>query len=117
MLNFKVETRHPTNAPTATVEVATMLYEDERHTALGSVVDHEAGHVVGYVSDDGRTLTTFQGEPLGTLKMVGGSDAVKVGRRWREPTLSYRAVIDGRRYHGRGAGPGMLLRLRASRGR
>lgn len=31
--------------------------------------------------------------------------------------VSYQATINGKRYHGRGSGEGMLLNLRPSRGR
>ena len=93
----------------ARVEVGRFEHEGRVFEALGSVVDHEAGHVTGYVRDDERAVTTWHGEFLGTLERIGHYTAS--GTR----VNSYRAFIDGRAYYGRGQGAGMVLHLRAKR--
>jgi hypothetical protein len=60
-----------------------------------------------YVSSDGRTLTTWPGNVVAPLEIRGtarGFNGVKL--------YCYRAVIEGRAYHGRGLGPCMYLNLR-----
>lgn len=109
-LSFAVEHMVATNG--AHVEVATLTHNGHNFTNLGSIVDHSRGVVVGYVGK-GNTLTTFDGKQLGTVREVS---------KWRTPNSfmsshmhAYRAVIDGKRYHGRGCGEGMILRLFADK--
>jgi hypothetical protein len=80
---------------------------------VGSFQGHEAlvsdEILVGYVQ--GLALMTWSGETcLARLEVVGTRG------KWRgnrEPLTSYRAVTpDGRRFHGRGLGEGMILKLR-----
>ncbi len=98
----------------ASVEVATVTFGGRDFTNMGSVVDHENGFVVCYPDKDGH-VTTWNGVVLGTASLV---------RKWKQfvPFACHRVeiyawscVIDGRKYHGRNSGPGMLLRLRASK--
>jgi len=92
------------------VEIGTFKHQGREFSALGSVVDHENGHVVGYPK--GHELRTWDGtRVLGTLV---------VRSSWPTPhshtgsrMYAYHAMIDGRAYYGRGFGDGMLLRLRA----
>lgn len=63
-----------------------------------------------YVSSDGKRLTTWPGNTVARLEVTGtarGFHGVKL--------TCYAATIEGRRYHGRGQGPGMYLNLHASR--
>jgi len=93
----------------ARVETGTVTHEGRAYTALGSVVDHESGYVVGYVK--GATLTSWEGATIGTVREVSRWPLHNSG--FSTSMHSYRATIDGRSYHGRGMGEGMLLRLRA----
>lgn len=68
-----------------------------------------AGEIIPtlYVSSNGRTLQTWPGNTVAPLSVTGyvrGFNGVKL--------TCYAAVIEGRRYHGRGFGNGMYLRLR-----
>lgn len=60
-----------------------------------------------YVSSDGRRLQTWPGGVLGSLTVTG---------RARTPSgtllTCYAVTLGGRRYFGRGEGPGMILKLR-----
>lgn len=92
----------------AKVEVSTMIHEGREFTAMGSVIDHANGRVTGYVrvTKDGPQLVTFTGEVIAKLSVVS---------RWTQPgrwthkgfyvspikMASYRAIIEGRTYHGR----------------
>jgi hypothetical protein len=109
----------------ARVEVGTIVAPNGReHSAQGSIVDHDHGIVCGYVnargvvplgrSTVGRTwdLTTWDGATIGTVEVVSV---------WSNPrgifsahVYAFRATIDGKRYHGRGGGPGLFVRLRLS---
>jgi len=88
-------THHVTPAG-AHVEVGAVTFQGRDFSALGSVIDHTRGAVMGYPSQDEKTLRTWDGVTLGRLRITGHA----------------RAVIDGFTYHGRGSGAGMLLRLR-----
>lgn len=99
----------------ARVEVGTVQYCGNTYANLGSIVDHERGCVVGYVGKDNRTLTTWEGKPIGTVREIS---------KWRTPRSwvssymhAYVAEVDGKRYHGRGCGEGMVLKLHASKSR
>lgn len=94
--------------------MATVTHNGHDFTALGSVIDHTSGHVIGYVSSDGLKLTTWEGAQIGTVRCTSS---------WRNPRSHFRsrihayvANIDGKRYYGRGAGNGMLLKLRKTKG-
>jgi hypothetical protein len=97
----------------AKVEISTFLFEDKPFTAMGSVVDHENGIVVGY--PNGEKLQTCDGKVIGTCQIVSTFRMTRwsfVGGWYMQ---CYRAVVDGKNYYGRGFGDGMLLRLRCSR--
>ena len=98
-----------------TVEVATIIHEGCEFSNLGAVIDHSAGYVAGYVA--GSTLTNWQGEVIGSVRVISSRQAVFFGRRsWIGDRLYYfRATIDGIAYHGSGFGDGMLLKLRRTR--
>lgn len=103
----------------ATVEVGTVEHEGREYTAMGSMVDATNGRAVAYVGAVcardayGRPvhkLTAWDGCQLGT--------AVEVSR-WRTPRsflsshmVSYRVDMNGQRWHGRGCGEGMVLKLK-----
>lgn len=103
----------------ARVEIATITHEGRDFTALGSVVDHARGFVVGYVTRDEHgpnpstyRLTTWEGTTIAPLRLVNTWEQYGFyGARVRH--FAWRAVIDGRTYSGRNSGPGMLLRMRA----
>jgi hypothetical protein len=97
----------------ARVELAAFAHAGREFTAMGSIVDHEAGHVMGYPTarEVGHVLRTWSGEDIAPIRLV---------RSWKQRTFygttttiyAWRATIDGRTYHGRNSGAGMLLRLR-----
>jgi len=92
----------------ARVEVSTFMFEGKPFTALGSVVDHENGIVIGY--PEKGVLQTCDGKPIGTCRVVS---KYRMPRSWIGSWMyCYRATVDGEQYHGRGFGNGMLLRLR-----
>jgi len=91
----------------AKVEIGVVEHQGHKFEAMGSLVDHEAGRCFGYPSTDGKTLNTWDGQPMGPLEVTGkarGFHGVKL--------TCYKAKIDGHTYHGRGLGSGMLLKLR-----
>lgn len=97
---------------TQMVEIGTIVANGQSFSAIGAVKDPARGIVVGYPK--GGALLTWDGQPMGSCKVVSG---------WRTPRshmsshmYSYRAVVDGVRYHGRGMGDGMLLTLRRCKG-
>ncbi len=90
----------------AKVEVGTFTHQGVKYSALGSIVDHDAGRIIGYPSRDNRTLMTWDGRTLGTLKVTGYACGFHC------KLTCYRAAVDGLNYHGRGLGEGMILRLR-----
>lgn len=59
-----------------------------------------------YVSSDGRWLTTWPGQRIAVLQTTGKAPAFGC------ELTCYGATIEGRRYYGRGHGPGMYLNLR-----
>lgn len=70
----------------------------------------------GYVSADGARLTSWTG---GTLaRIIWTKKGARDYRRNLSPcAISYRIETpDGRRWHGRGSGPGMCLTVRLMRG-
>lgn len=102
---------HETSASGVSIEVGTVSYEGREFSALGSVVNHASGRVVGYVK--GGALTSWEGKVIGTVWPIS---------RWRTPRsyvstfmFAYKAIVDGKPYHGRGCGEGMVLFLKASK--
>jgi hypothetical protein len=95
----------------ARAELATMTHDGREYSALGAVIDHKRGRVVGYVK--GATLTAWDGALLGTLRAMGRVRLAQWSPSGGEYLTCYRATIDGRAYYGRGLGEGMVLRLRA----
>lgn len=111
MIESRVDTLTATNG--AQIEVGTITHEGRDFAAMGSVIDESQGVIVGY--PEGSTLKTWNGQVIDGLRLF-------VTSSWRTPRsyvgdrmYSYRATYKGRRYHGRGYGDGMLLRLRASK--
>lgn len=94
----------------AKVEVATFVFEGKPFTALGSIVDHENGIVVGY--PHGTELRTCDGKVIGTCQVVSVFKMARWSYIGGWYMSCYRAVVDGKQYYGRGFGDGMLLRLR-----
>jgi hypothetical protein len=93
----------------AVLEIATIVREGHKFTARGSLVDEAGGLILGYVSQDGKSLTTWEGKRICGLRMVSKFKA------FGHTVFAYQAAIGGRRWHGRGSGPEMLLRLRCRR--
>lgn len=98
------------------VELATIVHNGVAHTNMGSVVAADGSLIVGYVARDKATgryyLTTWAGEfmfielrPVSTWKRRNGLLSGHVH--------AWTATVNGRRYHGRNGGAGMLLRLRS----
>jgi hypothetical protein len=63
-----------------------------------------------YLTDEGRTISTWSGGTLGRVVQSGTGSAGYCG------TATYVQVVDchGQRWHGRGPGVGMYIRLRRS---
>lgn len=95
------------------VESATIVHEGKSFTALGSVVDHARGFVVGYVSGEPGAwrLTTWDGTTIAPLTRVRSWTQWGFGAV-RNEIHAWRAVIDGKTYSGRNSGPTMVLRMR-----
>ena len=97
----------------ATIEVGTVKHEGKEFSALGSVIDEVSGVIVGYPK--GNTLQTWDGKAIEGLTL-------RVTSSWRTSrsyvssrVFAYSATYKGKRYHGRGAGDGMVLKLRVSK--
>lgn len=97
----------------AQVEIGTVNFEGREFSSLGSIIDEASGIIVGYPK--GNTLQTWNGQVIEGLRL-------SVTSSWRTPRsymsdrmFAYSATYKGKRYHGRGAGDGILLRLRASK--
>jgi hypothetical protein len=103
----------------ALVEVGTVTHEGRDFAALGSVIDHDHGVIVGYPK--GNKLATWNGIEIDglTLRITSSWPAVFFGHRsWIGSSMyAYRATYKGQNYHGRGFGEGTVLKLRASRKR
>lgn len=96
----------------ATVEVGTVTHNGREFAALGSVIDEVSGVIVGYPKGD--KLQTWNGQNIDGLTLrITSSWAVRswIGSRM----YAYSATYKGRKYHGRGFGDGMSLRLRANK--
>lgn len=112
MIATRTETLTATNG--AQIEVGTITHEGRDFAALGSVVDEQNGVIVGYPKD-GR-LHTWDGQLIDGLGMLFITSSWAMPRSWIGSRMyAYRATYKGKRYHGRGFGDGMLLRLRASK--
>lgn len=96
----------------AVAEAVTLEHEGRKFTALGAVIDHANGVLVGYVSADGKSLTKSGGEHICGLTRTG-TYLIKSRHGCRTRIFCYGARVDGLYYHGRGEGEGMLLRMRA----
>jgi hypothetical protein len=117
MIDFRSE-KH-TTAQGAHVEVATMTHEGRDYTALGSLVDLQAGRIMGYLHElpgdrDRFYLTSWDGCFMYIL--LRRVSTWKTPRSYVSTTYSaFRTVIDGYVYSGRGAGSGMFIRLKKGR--
>jgi hypothetical protein len=100
------------------IEIGTIEHQGRKFSAMGSVVDSERGVVVGYVgkgtvpghASHARPLTTWKGEQIGVIWPTSS---------WKTPrsyvsshSYAYDAIVDGEKYHGRGQGEGMVVRLK-----
>jgi hypothetical protein len=97
----------------ATVEVGTIIHEGREFSNLSSVIDEARGIISCYPK--GATATNWNGQVINGLRLT-------VTSSWRTPRsfmsdrmFAYSATYKGTRYHGRGAGDGMLLNLRRSK--
>ena len=94
------------------IEIGTLEQHGGREfSAFGASVTPE--YAAGYLSNDGRHVTTWNGETLGTARIVAS---------WRTPKsfvsshqFQVEATICGRVYTGRTGGRGMLWRGRATK--
>lgn len=99
----------------AKVEVATITMLGRDYTATGSVIAEDAGVIVGYPYCVGfypfkgfeYELLTWSGDKIGALEKTGKAR----GFHGSEITC-WAMTYGGKRYSGRNAGTGMVLRLR-----
>lgn len=89
----------------ALAEIASVELNGNTFTAQGALISDDA--IVGYVSEGGRMLQTWNGEPIMALRQTGRAQGFH-----RTLLKSYAGEYAGRRWHGRGLGECMLLRLR-----
>jgi hypothetical protein len=76
-----------------------------------ALTDLEPGQPFGaYLSGDGRAVTTWTGGLLATVTRLAGH---RTGFHRSEIVYVRAVTLDGKRLHGRGAGRGMLLTIRA----
>ena len=68
---------------------------------------------VAYVSSDAKSVTTWTGDHLGTLRMSGSMYRSNMGDKRTPITVK---AINGRTYYGRSQGSGMCVSLRAYKG-
>ena len=109
---FRAETG--TSADGATVELGTVEIDGRPFDAFGSVIDERNGMIIGYPgtvspSSHQHWLKTWVGAPIVPLTITGKA------KGFGTTLTCYSAVFNGVRYHGRGLGDGMILRLRAGR--
>jgi hypothetical protein len=90
----------------ALAELASFELDGLTCTSGGALVSAEL--VVGYVK--GETLTTWTGEPIMKIRRTGGARGFRGTR-----LVSYAGEFAGRRWHGRGLGECMILRMRPGR--
>lgn len=109
---FKAETHRQKDG--AIVELGIVAHDGREHAALGSVIDHKRGIVVGYVKEtaNGFALAAWGGETIAPLDLIKTWFHRPFGGA-RVKMHAWRAKIDGRVYTGRNAGPAMVLRMRA----
>ena len=100
------------------IEIGTIEHQGRKFSAMGSVVDSERGVVVGYVgkgtvpghASHARPLTTWKGEQIG---VIWPKSSRKTPRSYvSSHSYAYDAIVDGEKYHGRGQGEGMVVRLK-----
>ncbi len=104
----------------ATLEIATITHNGHDFSALGSVEDFENGQVIGYPTkrpDGTLALTSWDGSRV--LLPLRLTSTTKPPRSFLSSTMStyWGTAPDGSRYWGRGAGEGMLLRMRKAKGK
>lgn len=96
----------------ASLEIATVTLNGQDFTAGGALVDEQAGLIFGYVvrQASGYVLTSWEGKVIMPLTLTGKARGFH-GTRLECFAGSY----NGRRYHGRGLGESMCIKLRASK--
>jgi hypothetical protein len=97
-----------TDGRQALAEVGTIEHEGQSYSANGAFLSDDL--LIGYVSADGTKLNTWSGDVLGPAWCVGTYRGF-----WRSTVRCYRVRFAGRTWHGRGSGPGMLIRLRPNK--
>ena len=101
----------------ATVEVGTFAFQGKEFSALGSHIDLEQGLVIGYpiCNEEGNyRLTTWGGAEIASLTKTGSWLNRNVFGGFPVRMLSWSGIINGKKYHGRNSGLGMLLRMHAT---
>jgi hypothetical protein len=112
-VEFKSETTVATNG--AIVEIGTVTHDGKDFAALGAIVDETRGFIQAYITlrqGVGHFLTTWEGKEIAPVTCV---------RCWtqrgfygsRVTLWAWRATVNGKKYHGRNAGPAMFVRMRA----
>jgi hypothetical protein len=99
------------------VEIGTIEHEGKSFSAMGSIIDTEARLIIGYpkygnFNGIGHQLTTWHGDFIAGLAITGkarGFNGVEL--------TCYAIDYQGRRYHGRGLGEGMAVKLRCTSNR
>ena len=97
-------------------EIGIISHNGHEYTAGGSLVDHSTGLVIGYISKDHRTLRTWDGKTLGTLRPTGVGSGFRdiTGRRTK--IYHFEGMIDGIRYVGKaGLDWGEVIRMRKAK--
>ena len=97
----------------ARVEVGTVEYGGRKFSNLGSTVDHERGVAAGYPK--GTELQTWDGKKIGSCRVTSSWKQRTPGSTFKTEMFSYRCVIDGIPYVGRGQGDGMILFLKRAK--
>lgn len=100
----------------AKIELATVNFQGKDFTALGSIIDEQAGFVLGYIKQVGRLyqLTTWNGDVITSPKLTGTWLNRNVFGGFPVRMYAWSCVINGKKYHGRNSGVGFLIRLRSS---
>jgi hypothetical protein len=89
----------------ALAEIASIELDGQTFTAGGAMISES--EIIGYVSDDGCELRTWNGERIMAIRKTGERTGFH-----RTVLKSYAGQYAGRRWHGRGLGEAMILRLR-----
>jgi len=98
-------------------EIQTQVDTKNQETSANEVAafrTREVGPYLGYVSADGKRITTWMGETLAIITSVGVPFKTS---GWMSTTLTpFRAKgIDGRWYFGRFHGPNIYVRMRPAK--